>query len=157
MTQHGKIPQQLKVLKFHFNSYLFNSDPREKKLKNMGKNTFIHFLADFDASFPQVTWTDYVIMESFSFPELSSLTLCLWERSPTMQSSKMCIFRYSVSGYDDALVIEMDEMSGKLDLTVRIDDERYITLTEITVRSSQSLNTFTVPSLHFRPQSRSSL
>ena len=135
MTQHGKIPGQLKVLKFHLNSYLFNSDPREKK--NMGKNTFIHFFADFDGSFPQETWTDYVIMESFSFPELSSLTFCLWERSPTMQSSRMCIFRYSISGYDDALVIEMDEMSGKLDLTVRIDDERYVTLTESTVVRSR--------------------
>ncbi|KAL9987715.1 hypothetical protein ACROYT_G002065 [Oculina patagonica] len=77
---------------------------------------------DFKVSFPQDNLTDYITMESFSFPLLSYLTVCLWQRSPAGQQSKMSVVSYSITEGDGAFAMELEEESGKLVLTARIDD-----------------------------------
>lgn len=87
----------------------------------------VHILfADFEVSFPAVNSTDYISMNSFSFPSLSSLTVCLWERSPTLQPLKMTVVRYSIAAQDDAFAMDMEEVSGRLVLNAKIDGVEYV-------------------------------
>lgn len=77
-------------------------------------------------SFPQVNSTDYITMDSFSFPLQSSLTVCLWERSPTEQPLKMTVFSYSTATAYDAFTVDIEEASGRLGLLAKIDGVEYV-------------------------------
>lgn len=84
-------------------------------------------------TFPQDSSTDYITMESFQFLSLSFLTVCLWERSSAVQpSSKMSAVSYFITGNDDAFAMDMEEDSGNLILTARIDSVEYVTLNVVT-------------------------
>ena len=78
--------------------------------------------------FPQKTTgsADYIIEESFPFPALKELTVCFWEKSTGLQTSVMSIVSYSKQLADEAFVLNMKDMSGRLEITVSIDKVVYV-------------------------------
>lgn len=70
-------------------------------------------------------------MDSFSFPSLSNLTVCLWERSPTKQPLKMRVVSYSTATEYDAFAMDMEEASGRLGLTAKIDGVEYVKMSRV--------------------------
>lgn len=114
----------------------------ETLLQSCLKHFHIPF-ADFEVSFPQVNSTDYITMDSFSFPSLSSLTVCLWERSSTEQPLKMRLVSYSTATEYDAFSMDMEEASGRLGLTAKIDGVEYVKMGRVV--HSRLLLEFIIP------------